>query len=331
MPEEKLSKAVVKVIEPLGALITPDQLRNQTIVELEKRNIVKEFVQSQLVAEVDYGIIPIGGNKKKNLLKPGMEKIFSLLSIRAEITKDEETVSMLSKPDIICYRCFLYRGEQLIAEGRGACGLAEKRGDANTAIKIAEKRAKMDACLSLGFSEYFTQDLEDIALEAPRQSAVARQEAAPTYHTVATAVKEYVSQGEPKVSDDAPKPLMTDATFSWADMSSWVEGSIYDVEMYVMSVEKVDLPNGKKLLRLHTNYQEVTVWSNNFLKFKYGSQHWHKVALEYKQFNGKPSCSLVRHYSRINNVGDVLPAEEVTTHDEWDLSTVNAVMKETNG
>ena len=83
MPEEKLSKAVVKVIEPLGALITPDQLRNQTIVELEKRNIVKEFVQSQLVAEVDYGIIPIGGNKKKNLLKPGMEKIFSLLSIRA--------------------------------------------------------------------------------------------------------------------------------------------------------------------------------------------------------------------------------------------------------
>ena len=39
-----------------------------------------------------------------------------------------------------------------------------------TQIKIAEKQARMDACLTLGFSEYFTQDLDDMPNQATSNS-----------------------------------------------------------------------------------------------------------------------------------------------------------------
>jgi len=52
----------------------------------------------------------------------------------------------------------------LAGEGRGAADITEKQGSANTAIKIAEKRAKLDAVLATGgLSDFFSQDLEDVA------------------------------------------------------------------------------------------------------------------------------------------------------------------------
>jgi hypothetical protein len=55
----------------------------------------------------------------------------------------------------------MWRGKNRVGEGRGAATLAESQNKPNSCIKKAEKRARMDAVLSLGFSAYFTQDLDD--------------------------------------------------------------------------------------------------------------------------------------------------------------------------
>jgi hypothetical protein len=135
----------------------------QAAVDQEKANreIIKHYVSDQLVKGVDYGVIV--GNKP-TLLKPGMEKIFSLMKITSTIEKDADTWEMLgSKAGMVCYKAILHREDGIaFAEGRGSAVVGEKNRDANSTVKIAEKRARMDACLSLGFSEFFTQDLEDM-------------------------------------------------------------------------------------------------------------------------------------------------------------------------
>lgn len=144
----------------------------QAAVNEEKinRDIIKRYVSDQLIKGTDYGIIV--GNKP-TLLKPGMEKIFSLMKIDSRLEKDNDTWEMLgSTAGLVCYKCTLYRdgSDQPFAEGRGSAKVGEKSRDANSTVKIAEKRARMDACLSLGFSEFFTQDLEDmdhVTEEAP--------------------------------------------------------------------------------------------------------------------------------------------------------------------
>jgi hypothetical protein len=103
-------------------------------------------------------------------MKPGQEKIFSLFSITDEIEKDVDAYEMLPGiHGLVAYKCIMFRGDKRIGEGRGAATLDGERSDPNSTIKKAEKRARMDACLSLGFSAYFTQDLDDPDYKAQRE------------------------------------------------------------------------------------------------------------------------------------------------------------------
>ena len=63
----------------------------------------------------------------------------------------------------------------VVGEGRGAARLDEKHGwTENNCIKIAEKRAQVDAVLrTVGLSEIFTQDAEDVE-SANRSTTSAR-------------------------------------------------------------------------------------------------------------------------------------------------------------
>lgn len=168
-----------KSIAGLAAIggVSTDQLRAQLNVETEQRGVIKQFIQHHLAPDVDYGRIhvvskdkcPDQYNCKKDyhyskaiLFKPGMEKLFSLFKITTKLERDDDTYLML--PDIrnlVAYKCIMFRGDQMVGEGRGSAAVGEKSRDANATIKIAQKRARMDACLSLGFSEYFAQDLDD--------------------------------------------------------------------------------------------------------------------------------------------------------------------------
>lgn len=158
--------------------MTTAELREAVAEETERRKIMIDYVKSQLVAGVDYGKIHIAKNcssqykctnahhfSKDNLFKPGMEKILSLMKLKSTLERDEETVSMLkdtgwNKPTV-AYKCVLAQNGMVMGEGRGAAEVGEGGKNVNSTVKIAEKRARMDATLSLGFSEFFTQDLED--------------------------------------------------------------------------------------------------------------------------------------------------------------------------
>lgn len=167
--------------------VTTEQLKQALVVQTEQRKLIQEFIKENLFVDIDYGKIHVVKNcqaedrargscdkdyhfSKSILFKPGQEKIFSLFGISDELEKDLEAYEMLGNaPGLVAYKCIMYRGENRIGEGRGAATLGANQNDPNSTIKKAEKRARMDACLSLGFSAYFTQDLDDPEYKSQRE------------------------------------------------------------------------------------------------------------------------------------------------------------------
>ncbi len=169
--------------------VTTAQLRTALETQTEQRKLIEEFIKQHLIEGRDYGKIHVVKScqaeekqrgscdrdyhfSKSILFKPGQEKIFSLFSITDEIEKDVDAYEMLpGVTGLVAFKCIMYQKTTRIGEGRGAATLASERSDPNSTLKKAEKRARMDACLSLGFSEYFTQDLDDPDYASQREMA----------------------------------------------------------------------------------------------------------------------------------------------------------------
>lgn len=134
--------------------------------------LLKQFVQEQMKEGEDYGVIP-GTSGKPTLFKPGAEKLNAIFGLaplievtnRVEDWKEgflayEIKVTLLNK-----------RTRELEAEGIGSCNSRERKyvkqdaaNMANTILKMAKKRALVDATLSaIRASGIFTQDVEDLA------------------------------------------------------------------------------------------------------------------------------------------------------------------------
>lgn len=131
----------------------------------------QQLVQNQLKQNHDYGIIP--GTPKPTLLKPGAEKILMLMGLRSEFEIVDSTRDFEKGFFQYQVRCKLYRGDILITEGLGAANTKERKylkqdpyTIDNTVLKIAKKRALIDAVLLVAsLSEVFTQDIEDMDLK----------------------------------------------------------------------------------------------------------------------------------------------------------------------
>jgi hypothetical protein len=145
--------------------------------EMEKRlNLQQEFISRLMIEGKDYGVIP-GTGDKPTLLLPGAHKLNSIYGLAPivdilEAVEDFEggflkytvKVQLLDK-----------RNGVAVAEGVGSANTREKRyanairkGNAtaadyaNTCLKIAKKRALIDATLTAtGTSGMFEQDLDD--------------------------------------------------------------------------------------------------------------------------------------------------------------------------
>lgn len=172
-----------------GIPLTSGELKAALDAQTEHRKLIADFIKKHLKTGVDYIRIHVVKNcaqedkrrgscrnsnhfSKDILAKPGQEKIFSLFQLSSELVKDEETIEMLDgMKNLVAYKCIVKRGDQIVAEGRGAAIVGDNRRDVNATIKIAEKRARMDACLSLGFSEYFVQDLDDPDYQNQKKAA----------------------------------------------------------------------------------------------------------------------------------------------------------------
>lgn len=171
-----------KIVKSTAKNTTISSLKEMIEIETERRKLLNKYIADNLKDGVDYGRIHIAKNcdykyetskckqdshwSKKSLFKPGSEKFCSLMYLRPVFKKDVETYEMAGSPaGLFCYVCELVdKKGAIVGEGRGAASISEKNWTPNNAIKIAEKRAQIDAILRTGtLSDQFTQDLEDMA------------------------------------------------------------------------------------------------------------------------------------------------------------------------
>lgn len=147
-------------------------LPNVVISSSESKRRIEElqtFVDDVMVKGVDYGMVD--GFSKPTLLKPGAEKLCDVFGF----SKTVEVVNRIEQwgTGIFAYEVkmtLIRKGNGVIeAEGLGSCNSKEaafQQQDAytivNTVLKMAKKRALIDAVLSATRSSgIFTQDIED--------------------------------------------------------------------------------------------------------------------------------------------------------------------------
>lgn len=164
---------------------------------LNKVASVQTVIQKTLKQGHDFDTIP--GTGKPTLLKPGAEKILMMFGL----TSEYEIIDSIEdwKQGVFSYtvRCILSKGGTKITEGLGSCNSKEDKyryrwvkpedvpmgvdpdtlksnqygkvridndeiySLVNTILKMAKKRAQVDATLTVAsLSEVFTQDIEDM-------------------------------------------------------------------------------------------------------------------------------------------------------------------------
>lgn len=102
---------------------------------------------------------------RKSLAKGGAEKLASIFNLVASFTVDKDTMSLLPVTGMVAYVCDLKDREgNARGQGRGADVLGRNQNDPNKTIKMAQKRAYIDAIIrATGLSDIFTQDMEEMA------------------------------------------------------------------------------------------------------------------------------------------------------------------------
>lgn len=147
---------------------------NKVQATMSKIAQFQSIVQKTLKKEHDYGVIP-GCGSKPTLLKPGAEKILMLMGVSSQYELIERVQDYDKGFFAYTVKCVLSKNGTIITEGVGHCNTREKkyiseRQDAytlaNTCLKMAKKRAQIDAALTIAsLSEIFTQDIEDMDVD----------------------------------------------------------------------------------------------------------------------------------------------------------------------
>jgi len=143
----------------------------QVTATMQKIAQFQAVVQKTLKKDHDYGVIP-GTGSKPTLLKPGAEKILMLMGLTSEYEVIEKVQDYDRGFFAFTVKCTLSKSDIKVTEGVGHANTREKRYIsgrqqdaytlANTVLKMAKKRAQVDAVLTVAsLSEIFTQDLED--------------------------------------------------------------------------------------------------------------------------------------------------------------------------
>ena len=168
-------------VQEVNALSLIESTNLQSIEgSIQKIKQFQALVQSQFTQNHDFGVIPRTG--KPTLLKPGAEKLIMLLGLTSgfeilDSTRDFDTGFFQYQ-----VACRLKKYGEVITEGFGSCNTKENKyvhGDGfsqdNTVLKMAKKRAMVDAALLVGsLSDVFTQDIEDMDLAGNQASAYQR-------------------------------------------------------------------------------------------------------------------------------------------------------------
>lgn len=178
VPKNLMFDAEATEFRPETKPMTSSGARGLTVEEAKQSDDdMNNFIDTVLIAGVDYGTIP--HCNKPTLLKSGAEKIMNFLGLiaRTEVVNRVEDFNV----GFFSYECkvFLvdYNG---VVRGEGV-GLTNTREGKyikqngysvqNVALKMAKKRALVDAILNVGaLSARFTQDVEDMNIESDRST-----------------------------------------------------------------------------------------------------------------------------------------------------------------
>jgi hypothetical protein len=166
---------LVRPSGPLRPVVSPAAL-------IEAHKEAADVLRSALEDGRDYGAIP-GAGPKKVLLKPGAERlcvafglqpVYSLLSSEAdhdrEVHYSDRRRGAATSTGLYRFvvKAQLTRDGVVVGEGIGSCSTMEQkyvsrpRDSENTVLKMAKKRALVDAVLgTLSLSDRFTQDVGD--------------------------------------------------------------------------------------------------------------------------------------------------------------------------
>jgi hypothetical protein len=160
-----------------GAMSLPVEDMQTALAEYsDRRKTFQAWLQDQLIEGVHFGYPP-GCSPRSNatreqwqakpsLYKAGADLVCDLMGVRAIYTADMESWQQLGSPKGTYVRmCRLVSRQtgEVIGEGSGAYKAGSKM-DENGALKMAEKRAKVNATLNAyGLSDLYTQDLESWA------------------------------------------------------------------------------------------------------------------------------------------------------------------------
>lgn len=164
-----------------NALTIVENLEPANVTQVMQRIVhFQSIIQKTLKEGHDYGVIP-GTGDKPTLLKPGAEKILMLMGVTSEYEIIERVQDYDKGFFAFTVKCVLSRGGQVVTEGLGHANTRERRYTrvkegkepqdpytlANTVLKMAKKRAQVDATLTIAsLSEVFTQDLEDMEFDS---------------------------------------------------------------------------------------------------------------------------------------------------------------------
>ena len=173
VPKNLMFDAESTEFKPETKPVTVSGARGLTVEEAKSfDDEMNRFIDTVLIAGIDYGIIP--NCKKPTLLKSGAEKILNYLGLiaRTEVTNRVEDYnvgffSYETKVYLIDYNGVV-KGEGIGITNTREGKYAKTNGYAvqNTVLKMAKKRALVDAALNVGnLSARFTQDVEDMNIE----------------------------------------------------------------------------------------------------------------------------------------------------------------------
>lgn len=223
---EEAPPVALTVVERPALAVTPNVGAGELVARLD---VIREAMNTAMVKDVDYGVIP-GTGSKPTLLKPGAEKLGVLFQLDVQLANkknwDGEHLTVEScatvfhaptgtrlgygegmctsrerkygkrKQERTCPACGVaaiikgkaeYGGGWVCFKKKNGCGAKYTDGTPeietqavgevenpdlpdtwNTVVKMAEKRARIDAVLAVtGASALFTQDVEDFHPNEP--------------------------------------------------------------------------------------------------------------------------------------------------------------------
>jgi len=167
--EAQTSTAVVKE-EKKASSTRKASSKNAKTAKATPTTDIEEIIAKYLKLGIDYDKIP-GCGQKAVLLKAGAEHLAEIMGFRTTIAVINRVEDFTQKFVLYEVQISVLNGEgKIIAEGLGSCNSRERKylkGDfatqLNTVLKMAKKRAYVDAILSAtGSSRIFTQDIDEV-------------------------------------------------------------------------------------------------------------------------------------------------------------------------